>query len=185
MKPPGRRSAARALLSLALQTVAEAYPRVALLDLSEYSMPWFDGRSPASRGDPAISYAAECMERSGALLLSVPAYWAGVSGAFKNFVDCVCGPAYDLPCPPRTAFVGKDVGVLVVGADDESATAGVEQAGRILASAGARLVGRPVTLSNPRARDDRAAAPIGPVVELAVLLLRRMHDGSAGRAEGI
>lgn len=185
MKPPGRRSAARALLAAALEMVNDVYPRVALMDLSQYEMPMFDGRLPASRGDAAISYAAACVKRSGALLLSVPAYWGGVSGGFKNFVDCVCGPAYDLTPPLTTAFSGKQVGLVIVGADDESTSAGAEQASSILASTGARIIYPLVTLSNPRSRDDRAEAPVASVVSLAALLLREMQSAGAALPNGV
>lgn len=154
LKPaPGSagRSAALSLLSYALGVVADAHLDVALLDLRAVPPPLFDGRLPADRDDENLRFAYSCIEQSGGLFVAIPAYWSGVSGVFKNLVDVLCGPAYDLPRPATTVFTGKPVAVLVVGADDESASEGAREAPRILASTGARLVGPPVSVANPRA----------------------------------
>jgi NAD(P)H-dependent FMN reductase len=144
------RSAACSLLSYALGSMADARLDVALLDLRTAPLPLFDGHTPAQRRDENLHFALRCIERAGGIMLAVPAYWAGVSGVFKNFVDVLCGPAYDLPDPTSTVFNGKPVALLVVGADEASARAGAREAPRIMASTGAQLVGSPVCVANPR-----------------------------------
>ena len=143
-------SAALSLLSYVLDALAAARADVALLDLRSTPPPFFDGRVLAQRTHDYLHFAVACVDRAGGLLISVPAYWAGVSGVFKNFIDVLCGPAYDLPDPVTTVFTGKPVALLVVGADEESARAGAREAPRIMASTGARLVGSPVAVANPR-----------------------------------
>lgn len=153
LKPaPGRqgRSAARSMLCRVMRVVANAYSDCLLLDLRDQTLPFFDGRMPHEQDAPALKFAWSCINRAGALLLSVPAYWSGVSGVFKNFVDVLCGPVYDMDSDAVTVFAGKPVGLLIVGADDASAQAGSDQARQILLSTGARLVGTPVVISNPR-----------------------------------
>jgi NAD(P)H-dependent FMN reductase len=149
---PGRdgRSAARAMLSFALGSAAAAGADAALVDLHEHPAPPFDGRVLEEYGDPALDFLAECTRRAGGLLMNVPAYWSGVSGVWKNLVDVLCGPAYDMSGPIRTVFTGKPVGLLVVGADDDSASLGAVQALAVMASTGARIVGPPVVVANPR-----------------------------------
>jgi NAD(P)H-dependent FMN reductase len=186
LKPgPGRgdRSAARGLLSYALQTVSTVYPEVALLDLREYPPPLFDGRGPHENEDPALRFIWSCIHRAGALLLSVPAYWSGVSGVFKNLIDTLCGPAYDMAGPIVTVFKDKPVGVLIVGAEEESARAGVDQARRILLATGARLVDPPVVVSNPRSGHLQGGLLAGEMIALAGELAQHAYRAQRGGRE--
>jgi NAD(P)H-dependent FMN reductase len=174
------RSAARSLLAYALGAVSGVYPEVSLLDLRDHPPPFFDGRFPGEREDPDLRFVWSCVDRAGALLLSVTAYWAGVSGVFKNLVDVLCGPVYDLAEPTPTVFAGKPAGLLVVGADAASARAGAEQAQQILASVAARLVAPPVVVANPRAGGIETEALAREIVALAGELARSAH--AAGTA---
>lgn len=153
----GARSAVHGLLAHGLEVIAKVYPAVCLLDLRDHPLPLFDGRRPETLNDPAVALALSCVSRSGALLLAVPAYWSGVSGVFKNFVDLLCGPAYDLDAGAPTVFAGKPVGLLIVGADETSARLGAAQAVEIMTSTGARVVSEPVVVDNPRAHSSEAA----------------------------
>lgn len=153
MKPAvGRdaRSAVRNLLCHSLATVGAIYADVRLLDLRAHPLPLFDGRPPDDVANAEVALVHTCLQRAGGVLFGVPAYWSGVSGVFKNLVDVTCGPAYDLPEPVRTVFTGKPVGLLIVGADATSASDGARNAEQIMVSTGARVIGRPVILSNPR-----------------------------------
>jgi NAD(P)H-dependent FMN reductase len=181
MKPaPGLngRSAARSLLVSTLDLLSRAYPHVSLLDLRERPLPFFDGRMPLATNSAEVGFAWTCVDRAGALLLSVPAYWSGVSGVFKNFVDTLCGPAYDMEGPVTTVFSGKPVGLLIVGADAESTRAGGEDAWRILESTGAEVLGEPVLVSNPRRGIDPSVTR--SLVELAGSLGQRVVAGNGG-----
>jgi NAD(P)H-dependent FMN reductase len=143
-------SATRSYLNYSLEVVGSIYPDTYLLDLRDHPLPSFDGRMPHEYGSAELEFVHSCIERSGALLLSIPAYWSGVSGVFKNFVDTLCGPAYDLE-ERQTVFTNKPVGLLIVGADLASTEAGVAQAQQILSSTGAVIVAEPVAINNPRA----------------------------------
>lgn len=162
------RSAARDLLTGALEVVRQVTPHVRLLDLREQRLPFFDGRHSHEYDDPVVDRVRSDVSRAGALLVSVPSYWSGVSGVFKNFVDVLCGPAYDLRDKATTVFTGKPVGFLVVGADVASAEAGAAQAQQILSSTGARLVGEPVVVADPRSH--RVDTRIGELVALTASL---------------
>lgn len=144
-----QKSAARGLLHYALGTLVSVYPNVMLLDLRDHVPPPFDGRLPIEHPDEQLHFIYDCVDRAGALLVSIPAYWSGVSGVFKNFVDVLCGPAYDLPSP-HTVFSGKPVGLIVVGADDSSARCGEQQARIILESCGAVLATGSLAFGNLR-----------------------------------
>ena len=154
LKPaPGREgnSATRSLLKYSLDAVGALYPNTYLLDLRDYKLPFFDGRMPHEYQSSDLDVVRSCLDRAGALLFSVAAYWCGVSGVFKNFVDLLCGPAYDLEGDLQTVFSNKPVGLLVVGADPASSECGVVHARQIMASTGAVIVAEPVAIANPRA----------------------------------
>jgi NAD(P)H-dependent FMN reductase len=169
------RSAARSILSYALQTVGAVYPQISLLDLRDHPPPFFDGRMPPDYEDPALEFVWSSVGRAGALLLAVPAYWSGVSGVFKNFVDVLCGPTYDLKDGASTVFEDKPVGLLIVGADDASAPAGAIQAQEIMRSTGAQLIGRPVVVANPRTGGLEEAGLTHELIALSAELARHAH----------
>jgi NAD(P)H-dependent FMN reductase len=151
LKPgPGQegKSASRSLLLYALETIRAVYPHVALFDLRQNPVPLFDGRLPEEYEDAHVKFSMSCVASAGALLLSVPAYWSGVSGVFKNFVDVICGASYKKPASAETIFAGKPVGLLVVGSDRQSGFAGADQASTIMKSTGAVLVAKPVVISD-------------------------------------
>lgn len=153
MKPaPGAttKSAAREFLTRALQDVRGADHEVGMLCLRKNPLPFFDGRLPEELANQTVQTMLATLQTTPRLLLSIPCYWGGVSGVFKNFVDVLCGPLYDMPPGRKTVFEGKSVGIFVVGADNGSAERGAEQAAHILSLAGARIVGSPVILGNPR-----------------------------------
>lgn len=144
------KSAAREILLYALRSVAGIYPDALLIDLRERSLPFFDGRMPPDYDNHFLNMVSGCIDRAGALLLSIPAYWSGVSGVFKNLIDITCGPAYDLKDNATTIFEGKAVGLLIVGADEKSARTGSYQAQQIMCSTGAYIVGQPVVVADPQ-----------------------------------
>lgn len=164
---PGERggSAARSILCHALERVGPVTGDVFLLDLRDHPLPLFDGRLPDAYGSPSVQRVVTAVRHAGALLLSVPAYWTGVSGVFKNLIDVLCGPAYDLEPPYETVFSGKPVGLLVVGADDASAIAGASQAVATMRSTGAVVTDDVVAIGNVRTH----RADLEPVVNRLVL----------------
>lgn len=166
------RSAARSLLEYSLATVSNVYPEVYSLDLRDHAIPFFDGRMPDEYQNNGVSLVSGCVARAGALLISVPAYWCGVVGVFKNFVDILCGPAYDLEEGAGTVFTSKPVGLVIVGADEQSAAFGAEQAERIMKSTGAVLISPSVVVANPRSRPVDEASLSRDLVILGAELIR-------------
>ncbi len=169
------RSATRSLLSYTLNALSAVYPSVSLLDLRDHPPPLFDGRMPHEYGDPALEFTWSCVNRAGALLLAIPAYWSGVSGVFKNFVDVLCGPAYDLEEEAATVLTEKPVGLLIVGADEASASAGAEQAHSVMLSTGAKLVGQPVVVANLRSMPTEADGLARELIGLGAALARHAY----------
>jgi NAD(P)H-dependent FMN reductase len=142
-------SASRALLEEGLRLLEGVYPNVASLDLDGVNIPPFAGRNPRTLESPGVQRFLNAVDESAGLLISVPCYWSSVSGVFKNFVDVLCGAAYDLP-DSQTVFSGKRVGLIVVGADEESAAQGHLDARRILGSVGASVIEDALVIANPR-----------------------------------
>ena len=176
MKPaPGivGKSAAREFLTQAIGIVAETHSdrRIGLLCMREHPLPFFDGRLPEAVPNNSISSVLKALERSNSLLVSVPCYWGAVSGVFKNFIDVTCGPAYEMGAAWRTVFHGKKVGLFIVGADENSAQQGTAQAQQIFQSVGAKVVGAPVVLVNPRKSTGSAREILKGITSLSESLL--------------
>lgn len=146
-----QRSAVRGLLSQAASQLRTIYPDVAMLDLRDFEIPHFDGRTVDAIDSRDLSLVRDAVARAGALVLAAPVYWSGVSGVFKNLIDVLCGPAYDLPRPTRSVFTGKPVGLIVVCACPEDAEVGARHSKEIMLSTGARVVDEPIVVANPRA----------------------------------
>ncbi len=172
------RSAVRSLLSYSLAHVKTVYPDVSLLDLREQRLPFFDGRMPQEINDASLRFVWSCIDRSGGLLLSVPAYWSGVSGVFKNFIDVLCGPVYAMRDEINTVFNNKPTGLLVVGADESSAQLGLQQAVQIMSCVGSRLVGDPVVISNPQLLNNDMERLSCELITLGAELARSVKLGS-------
>ena len=98
MKPaPGdqRPSACRSILRAATGLVSSVFPHIEMLDIREAALPPFQGLAPGDHPDPRVMDCHARIRAASGLILSVPAYWGGVGGAFKSFVETVSGPAYD------------------------------------------------------------------------------------------
>lgn len=141
------RSATRSILVYALDSIGKVYSDVAILDLRTFPLPLFDGRSTERYDNPNVALYSESISRAGSILFSIPAYWCGVSGVFKNLVDVLCGPSY-INASSQTLFSQKIIGMILVGADEASSISGARQAGEILISTGATVVREPVVVCN-------------------------------------
>lgn len=153
--PPGsaQPSAVRELLNAALGRVAPVFPAIERLDLRETPLPGFQGLPPSVHPDPAVLHCHCRIRAAAGLIVAVPAYWGGIGGAFKSFVETVSGPAYDprSDCP----FRGRPTVALIVGADRHAARAAAAQWPELLAALDAPAPEAPVVLDDP---SDRAAA---------------------------
>lgn len=147
--PPGsdQPSAVRELLNAALNVVEPVFPAIDRIDLRETPLPPFEGLPPAAHPDPAVMACHRRIQTAAGLAIAVPAYWGGIGGAFKSFVETVSGPAYDArsDCP----FTGRPTVALIVGADAASARAAAAQWPAILAALGAPAPEPPVVLEDP------------------------------------
>lgn len=172
LKPaPGHegRSAARSLLTMALDSLFIAYPACELLDLRDFPPPLFDGRGPSERTEPNVTILVDRVSRAAGLLIAVPAYWSAVSGVFKTFIEVLCGAAYD-QTDQQTVFRDKPVGLIVVGTDEESTSAGAEQARAILRHTGAIVIEPIVKITNPRHQPLDAHAVTNEMALVAALV---------------
>ncbi len=152
MKPAlGRhqRSAVRTFCEHIFQTLKSVDPNTALCDLREDPLPFFDGRLPLEHDHPAVKRWLDRVGHASCLYLGVPAYWGLPSGAAKNWLDVLSGPAYDLS-DSRTVFDGKAVGIFVVGARDGDAEGASSSMHKAVEAVGMRLSVPPLLLDNPR-----------------------------------
>src|SRR5262249_28664051 len=108
---PEVKSASRELLRFAAAGVRASGAPSATLDLRDLELPWWDGRAVAECDSPDLTRLDAAVRSANVLLASIPAYWGGMSGVFKNVIDLL----------GADAFRGSQVVPLVVGQDDASA----------------------------------------------------------------
>jgi NAD(P)H-dependent FMN reductase len=154
------------LLSISAKRVENVFPNFQTLDFQDWEFPLFEGFQPHETGAPSVEYAYDAIRNASGILFGIPAYWSSISGAFKNFIEVLSGPAYDLPYPQRTVFFGKKVGICVVGADALSAARGVIQANDLVCHLGMFAVGEAVCIGNPRDDSFSFEAAIDKTVAL-------------------
>nr|WP_221221199.1 MULTISPECIES: NAD(P)H-dependent oxidoreductase [unclassified Mycolicibacterium] len=176
------KSATRALMRIGSDLLID-HVRVTTLDLSSLQLPIYAGHPPKENPNAAVGVALSQVSLADAVVFGIPCYWGLPAGPFINFIDLMCGPAYDLPTE-RTAFSGLPVGVLLVGADPESAILARKPVEKMLSMIGADLVDEPLLVANPRHNPN--AAIIRDVSRLfvetaklaAVRYARRRRDGA-------
>ncbi|MHB8464123.1 MAG: NADPH-dependent FMN reductase [Acidimicrobiales bacterium] len=152
-KPPPEgqsRSAARELLRAVQLGIEEHGRGTTWLDVRDLDLPWFDGRAVEQYHSPDLNRAVEMVEASRSIVFSVPCYWCGPSGVFKNLLDLLGGAAYDQPEDATTPLSGKHAGLLIVGADKASAQASAGGLRETLAAMGAWTTPRELLVPNPR-----------------------------------
>lgn len=174
MKPaPGSStpSAARELLRLAIDDINRIRPTIATIDLREHSLPFFDGRQPSSHTHPEVVKLRDQVDHAERYIFSVPAYWGGIGGAFKNFIEVICGPNYG--GGHASPFQGKRCAILLVGSEPETARSAANHMTHICESLGLAIHGTPIVIGNPKDRVDVAGKLKEFRVEIARLLLHQ------------
>jgi NAD(P)H-dependent FMN reductase len=128
----------------------EAGAETEWIDLRDLDLPLFDGRNVNQYASSDLDRAWQAVQAAQVLVISVPAYWGGPSGAIKNLFDLFGGAAYDLPADAVAPLQGKIVALLVVGADDLAAHCGLAAMQTTLMSMGAWVAPRAMVIGNPR-----------------------------------
>lgn len=139
-------SASREMLKEIQQGVASTGIPSTFLDLREYALPFWDGRSFDEYDSADLERLYVQMNESSGFILSVPAYWNSISGCVKNVFDLV----------GSEPFEGKLVGLLIVGMDDASAWNGARQMKQIVESLGGWSPPEAMVVGNPRHIEDHA-----------------------------
>lgn len=115
-------------------------------DLRDFELPFWDGRNTNEYDSADLEILYEEMKSATGFIFSIPAYWNAISGGMKNVFDL-------LGAEP---FVGKLVGLLIVGMDEESAYSGAFQSREIISSLGGWVPPQSIIVGNPRDIPDRA-----------------------------
>ena len=180
LKPaPGQQepSACRTLLQESVRHIQRVFPNITLLDLRQVALPAFEGLTPQEHYDSRVHDIHQLVSGAAGLVLSVPAYWGGVGGAFKSFVETISGPAYK----PNVSspFAGKPTVSLLIGADETSANAGAVQLRTILTALGANLVSPVISVSDPTANKSVNSSVHAMIEGIASLALQALGKGKA------
>lgn len=142
------KSASRSLVNAGAELI-RPHVAVTVLDLATQPLPHYAGYLPQEHPDEVVRELRAHVDEADALVLGIPCYWGMPAGPLINFIDLVCGPAYDLD-RLDTPFTGTGVGVLLVGADDASAEQAIAPVTTMVSALGASLIGEPLVVANPR-----------------------------------
>ncbi|MBY5728489.1 NAD(P)H-dependent oxidoreductase [Rhizobium leguminosarum] len=166
-------SACREILRAATIYLSRVVPNIESLDLRDATLPGFEGLAPAHHYDPAVMQVHQRIRAASGLIFSIPAYWGGVGGAFKTFVELVCGPSYENAS--SSPFQGKPAVALLVGSDALSTQSAISQLDSIFEAIGAHLTSELVVVPNPAATgaaDAATRALIGASAQLAQHIIK-------------
>jgi NAD(P)H-dependent FMN reductase len=163
-----KKSAARELLKMLFKCIKDYGATSEIVDLREVNIPLFDGRDTEEYDSYDLTRFKEKVKSSKYIIISAPAYWGGVSGVVKNMLDLLGGVAYDKN-NKNTPFTEKVVGLLVVGADNNSAFNASSQLRTILSSMGAVVLNQQVIIGDPRKISD-ASELLQQIDELAQIV---------------
>jgi len=144
-----KKSAARELLNLISLHIQRQNIKLNYIDLRNLDIPFFDGRKSSDYNSEDLFMILHEIALVDHIIISVPAYWGGISGVFKNLLDLIGGPIYDNE-NSSTPLKGKIIGLLVVGSDDFSAFNAASQLRIILSSMGATVMNSHAIIGNPR-----------------------------------
>ncbi|CAN0434204.1 unnamed protein product, partial [Scytosiphon promiscuus] len=142
-------SLTRSLIINAYQNVSKIYPNITTLDIRQNPVPFFDGRLPNEMADENTYKFYHLLLNSKGIFIGIPVYWNAISGSFKNFIELMCGPAYD-PRVKGTPFKKKLVSFFIVGDDEESTVYGTQQVTSIFKKLGSEIVGKPLKIANSK-----------------------------------
>lgn len=145
---PLKRSAARQLLRVCETSLTDAGIDTDFIDLRDHDIPYFDGRPAADYG-PVVDDLAARLRRARLVLFSFPAYWGGLNGYGKNFLDVLGGAVYDAK-DRTTPLTGAFVSAVVVGGTQGDSGAGLAGFRHTMAEMGATPLPDAIALDNPR-----------------------------------
>lgn len=145
---PWKRSAARQLLRVCETSLTDAGIATDFIDLRDHEIPFFDGRPIGSYG-PVVDDLAARLRHARLVLFGFPAYWGGLNGYGKNFLDVLGGAVYDAE-DRETPLTGTFVSAVVVGGTQGDSGVGLAAFRHVMAEMGATPLPDAVALDNPR-----------------------------------
>jgi len=170
-----RPSASRELLRLAGEGIVAAGGQWEWLDLRDFTLPFFDGRSVDAYCCSDLDRIAAAVRGHATILLSVPAYWSGPAGVMKNLLDLLGGAAYDTAPGMVPPLVNKLVALLVVASDTTSGHAAVSAMRGTVQALGAWTPPQSAMVTNPR-RARRPEALVEAMREFGTYVARLSAD---------
>jgi chromate reductase, NAD(P)H dehydrogenase (quinone) len=120
---------------------------VKVVDLRDYSLPFYNGDLEISNGMPENGKKLRrLMIESDALLIASPEYNASISGVLKNVIDWASRSEDGKPS--KEAFKGKKIGLLSISPGQGGGARGLEHLRAILNNVGAEVLKDQVAVPN-------------------------------------
>jgi NAD(P)H-dependent FMN reductase len=149
----GKPSATRKLGAVAKSALTRIVGPIKDFDLANLTLPFFEGLSLCDYADQALTSFYDAIAQSDAILLQAPAYWQGPSGVVKNLLDLLGGSAYDHLPETLTILSGKQVALMVIGAQNGDAACAELWLRNTVSSLGGQPLQTSFSLDNPRLHD--------------------------------
>lgn len=153
--PAGRPSAARTLRSIVAATFRKAGLATCEIDFSSIELPHFEGVALGSYHEHGAMALYSALSACTAVVIAAPAYWGGISGPTKNFLDLTGGAEYGAAVSGATPWTDRQVFLLVVGAQPGDSERGEEQMRESLRRLGARVSPITLTVDRPQTHDPQ------------------------------
>lgn len=152
-----RKSWNKKLVAFAAERCRQHGMEVTLIDLSDYSLPLFDGDLEDEHGPPeAATRLYKMMKEHHGLLLSCPEYNSSITGVLKNTIDWISRPRAGEP--PLAAFTGKVAGLLSASPGALGGMRGLVHVRSILSNIGVLVIPTQASLSNVQDAFDASGA---------------------------
>jgi len=138
-------SANKKLVKEAARLATQMGAKVAIIDLKDFPMPFYDRDIEEKNGQPTnASRLREMMIRSDAMIIATPEYNASVSGILKNTLDWVS--RNEKGQPSRDAFKGKRIAIMSAAPGNGGAERALNHLRSIIEDIGGTVVGTQVSV---------------------------------------
>jgi chromate reductase len=143
----------------------QAGARVTVVDLKDYSLPFYDGDLEAKSGMPQKAQELrQLMIQSDAIFIASPEYNGSLSAVLKNAIDWAS--RNEKGGPSREAFQGKKFAIMSVSPGQGGGVRGLAHLRTIIESVGGTLLPGQVVVKNGSTAFDESGQLVDQTVKL-------------------
>ncbi|KIC71214.1 NADPH-dependent FMN reductase [Candidatus Protochlamydia amoebophila] len=154
----------RKFVHQAAKIAEEMGAKVQIIDLRDYSIPFYDGDLENAKGLPEnAKKLRQLMMESQAIIISTPEYNGSLSGVLKNAIDWAT--RNEQGKPSRDAFAGKKFAILSASPSPSGGSHALDHLRAVIEGVGGKVVSEQVALSNAHQAFDSQGNLQDPVIK--------------------